>query len=299
MFILAWVTTSLAQLANSNFGLRSKMGITLNHEYSEGAFTDHENDYRLAQNMTNFQLSFPVILKVDTTSPKVRLSILKAEYTFRNIENDYFKSPAPEQQLLIEDFYANSVSLSYIQSIGYPWMIANSLRLTLAGDYGSNNPININASSFILRRFSEKLTVGVGALYQQMEDEIGFLVVPYIDLRISDHWFVDVTAPDRILLGKNIGKDKKTQLAWGTYIEFFTRFAFREEGQNKLYQNFEVATGVDFRTPIRGKLYFNAFVGNNVYKDIRIRDNELNDLERISTSAGLNARIGISLNLQD
>jgi len=291
-----------AQLANSNYGLRSKMGITLSHEMSEGAFDyvgiDGE-DVDLFQQITNFQASFPLILNIDTLSPKVRLNILKAEYTFRNIENAYTGSPTVEQTLLAEDFYANSLALSYLHTIGYPWMMQHAIRLTYAGDYGDNNPLNINASSFLLYRVNDKLLLGVGALYQQMEDERSFLVVPFMDWRISKDWFLDITMPDRILLGRNMGKKKNTQIAWGTYIEFFTRFAFEQNNQNRIYENFDISSGLDFRTKLKGKLFLNAFVGNNFYKNISIKDNNLERLDGVSSFVGLNFRVGLSLNLED
>lgn len=297
-----FASTSNAQLANSNYGLRSKMGIALSHEISEGTFDyigQDGDDVDLFQQTTNFQAAFPLILKIDTLSPKVKLNILKAEYTFRNIENIYTGNPTVEQTLLAENFYANSVSLAYLHTIGYPLMMQHSIRITYAGDYGDNNPLNLNASSFLLWRVNDRLMLGVGALYQQMEDQISFLVVPYMDWRASEKWFVEVTMPDRILVGRNFGKEKQTQLAWGTYIEFFTRFAFQQNGQNLIYENFDIASGLDFRTRLKGKLHLNAFVGNNFLKDISIKDNDLNELNAVSSNIGINARIGLSLNLED
>ena len=292
----------LAQLANSNYGLRSKMGIAVSHEISEGAFdfTGKDGDeVDLFQQSTNFQASFPLLLRIDTLSPKVRLNILKAEYTFRNVNNNYTGNPFIEQTLLAEDFYANSIALSYLHTIGYPWMVQHAVRLTYAGDYQSNNPLNINASSFLLYRVNEQMILGAGVLYQQMEDERSFLIVPFIDWRISNQWFLDVTMPDRILLGRNFGKEKQAQIAWGTYIEFFTRFAFVDQGQNRIYENFQISSGLDCRARLVGKLYLNAFVGNNFLKNISIKDNNLNELNSASANSGINARFGLSLNLQD
>jgi len=186
-----------------------------------------------------------------------------------------------------------------LPTIGYPWMVQHSVRFTYAGDYGSNNPLNINASSFVLYRLNDKVLLGAGVLYQQIASERSFLVVPFLDWRINERWFVDVTMPDRIILGRKWGKKRITEIGWGTYLEFFTRFAFEEEGQKKVYENFELSSGLDFRTQIKGKLFLNAFVGNNFYKNISIRDENLNRLDGVSSNLGLNARIGLSLNLED
>lgn len=118
-----------------------------------------------------------------------------------------------------------------------------------------------------------------------------------MDWRNSNNWLVNITMPDRILVGKNLGRKKQTQVTWGTYLEFFSRFAF--QGKKILYENFELLSGLDFRTPIKGKLYLNAFVGNNFYKNIILKNSRLDRLENTATFSGLNARIGISLNLQE
>ncbi|MEO1652876.1 MAG: DUF6268 family outer membrane beta-barrel protein, partial [Bacteroidota bacterium] len=288
-----------AQFANSNFGLRSKMGFTLNHEISKGSFDFDGRSVDLTQQVTNFQASFPLLKRINTRGTRVRLNILKAEYTFRNIENVYPGSSIHEQSVLKDDFYANSLNLSYLHTVRYPWMMVHSLRLSYAGDYSENTPLQINASSFALYRVNKNLLLGLGVLYQQMEHERSFLVVPYLDWRSSNQWFVDITAPDRILIGKNIGRKKHTQIAWGTYLEFLTRFTFQQNGQNRVYENFDISSGLDFRTKVKGKLFFNAFVGNNFYKNISIRNNELDRLESGSAFSGLNARLGLSFNLED
>lgn len=289
-------------LSNSNYGLKGKMGVTLNHEFSRGEFDFNglsNEDVDLLQNITNFQISLPLFLNIDTISAKPSLSILKAEYTLRNVENYYTGTPSNEQTLLGEDFYANSINFSYLKSIGLPWMLFNSVRFTYAGDYGDNNPLNINTGSFILRRMNKNLTIGVGLLFQGIEDEYSFIPVPYLDWKINNAWFVDITAPERIIIGRNLGKHKITQVGIATYIEFFTRFAFEDEGQNRIYENFEVSTGLDFRTQLKGKLFLNAFVGNNFIKDVNIFNNNLEEIESVSSNIGLNARIGVSLNLEN
>ena len=299
LIISLFSSSAIAQLANSNYGLRGKMGIAFSHEISEGSFDYADGDVDLFQQITNFQASFPLLLKIDTLSPKVRLNILKAEYTFRNVENVYADNPTVEQTLLTDDFYANSLNLSYLHTISFPLMMLHSVRFTYAGDYGDNNPLNLNASSFLLYRLNKRWTVGLGALYQQFENERRFLVVPLVNWSFSREWFVDVALPDRVLIGKNLGKNKETQIAWATYLEFFTRFAFQVNDQNKLYENFDLSSGIDFRTRLKGKIFLNAFVGNNFYKNVNILDNDLNELESVSTSMGISARIGVSLTLED
>ena len=58
--------------------------------------------------------------------------------------------------------------------------------------------------------------LGIGVLYQQLQDEIGILVVPYLDWRINKSWFLDITMPDRIMLGLNL--TERTQISWATYL---------------------------------------------------------------------------------
>lgn len=286
-------------LAGSNFGLRSKIGITLNQEYSNVHFERNDENIFLEQHTSNFQASFPLLLQIDTTSSKVKLNILKAEYTFRYTENIFSNNTDGNQTILPENFYANAINLSYLHTISYPWMAIHSITGSYIGDYGNNNPLNINASSFLLYRFSDKLILGAGVIYQNLEDEHGFLVVPYMDWRVSKNWFVSITAPDRILIGRNFGRKKQTQIAWGTYLEFLTRFAFQQNERNFIYQNFNISSGIDFRTLLKGKLYLNAFIGNNFYKNLNIRNNDLDRVESIAAFSGLNIKVGLSLNLQD
>ncbi|KAA3638086.1 MAG: hypothetical protein DWQ02_05610 [Bacteroidetes bacterium] len=291
------------QLANSNYGLRSKMGVAISQEISNANIDLNGwdgNPLGLTQSATNFQASVPLLLKIEVGSPKVKLSILSAEYTFRFLNNIYSGLPSENQNLLLpENLYANALNISYMHTISFPWMMRHSVRFTYAGDYNGYSPLQINASSFVLYRVNDKLMLGVGALYQQLGSERSFLVVPYMDWRISNRWFLDTTMPYRILVGRNFGSKKQHQLSWGTYIEFFTRYAYQQNNQQCIYENIDISSGLDFRTKIKGKMYLNAFVGSNFLRNINIKDSGLEKIGNISSNMGINARIGLSLNLED
>jgi hypothetical protein len=79
----------LGQLANSNYGLRSQMGITLNQQYSSDYFEKDGDRFRLDQHSSNFQTSFPLMLNIDTSGAKTKVRILSNQFTFRNVENRY------------------------------------------------------------------------------------------------------------------------------------------------------------------------------------------------------------------
>lgn len=284
-----------AQLANSNFGLRNQVGITLNHEYSQGKFDVLE----LQQHHTNLQASLPVFLKIDTTGTKTKVHYLKAEYTFRKT-NNLFNTIENEDLRLPNDFYSNGLTINYLHTISYPWMMNYNLRVVYAGDYKDFNPININATTLVLYKWNKNLVIGAGLSYQHTGfDDERFIFVPFIDWRTKKHWFVDMTSPNRLLIGKQFGRDQKTQLAWGTYLEFLTRYSYTIDEQKRILAPFELASGLDFRTALKGQLYFNAFIGNHFYKKINIQNNDFNDIEDKATHIGLNIRIGLSLNLQE
>ncbi|MBV6655672.1 MAG: hypothetical protein KI786_18020 [Mameliella sp.] len=63
--------------------------------------------------------------------------------------------------------------------------------------------------------------------------------------------------------------------------------------------NFQTSSGLDCRAWLVGKLYLNTFVSNNFLKNISIKYNNLNELNSASANSGINARFGLSLNLQD
>ena len=61
--------------------------------------------------------------------------------------------------------------------------------------------------------FNKSLKAGLGVLY--LETGSGFeqfIFIPYIDWRINNKWFVDMTSPIRFLVGKNLGKNNATHL---------------------------------------------------------------------------------------
>ena len=102
-----------------------------------------------------------------------------------------------------------------------------------------------------------------------------FVFIPYIDWRINDKWFVDMTSPIRFLVGRNLGRKNITQLALGSYLEFATRYALSNQDFDQIYNNVDISVGLDFRTQIYNKLYFNAFLGNNIYKEVNLRSESI------------------------
>lgn len=281
-----------AQLANSNYGLKSKMGVTMNHEFTQGTF----DSFSLSQHYTNLQVSLPLFLKIDSTFIKPKIAIVQVEYTFRKTDN-LFKQA--EQALLPTNLYANALSISYVHTIAYPFFMNYAAQLIYAGDYAHLMPLHINASTFFLYRVNERLIVGAGILYQQTgNQQRNFLIGPYLDWRTNNQWFVDVVFPDRILFGKNLGNRKITQMALGVYLEFFTRYSLNSQDTSRIYENLEISSGIDFRTQIHKHFFLNVFIGNNFYKELRLRDDRFDPITSINTSLGLNIKLGLSLNLE-
>jgi hypothetical protein len=281
---------AFAQLINSNFGLRQKMGISLSQQMSSATY----DDFDLQQHQTNFQVYLPLLVKVDTSTSTPKIALLKAEYTFRNTENVFSNNvvePFPT------DFYANSLALNFTHTIGYPFFLNYSLRFTYSGDYGDYNPLHITASTYFIYRINKKLRIGAGIVFQQSHSDFPrFLYIPYVDWRLNENWFIDITSPVRFLFGRNFGKRKITQLALGSYLEFITRYAFHAQNTDQVYESTDIAVGLDFRTQLYKKLFFNAFVGNNVYKHINFISEESDYI--IKSNLGLNFKVGLSLNLE-
>lgn len=281
---------AFAQLINSNFGLRQKMGISVSQQMSSASF----EAFDLQQHHTNFQAYLPLLIKVDTSTSKPKIALLKAEYTFRNTEN-VFSNNAVEP--FPTDFYANSLALNFTHTIGYPFFLNYSLRFTYSGDYGDYNPLHITASTYFIYRINKKLKIGAGIVFQQSNSDFPrFLYIPYVDWRINENWFIDLTSPVRFLFGRNFGKRKITQLALGSYLEFITRYAFHAQNTDQVYESTDIAVGLDFRTQLYKKLFFNAFVGNNVYKHINFISEDADFI--IKSNTGLNFKVGLSLNLE-
>ncbi len=289
-FIIGIQNNCFSQLINSNFGLRQKMGLSLNHEMSNGSF----NGFDLQQHHTNVHAFLPLLIKVDTTTSKPKVAILKAEYTFRRTKNSFSENdldPFPT------NFYANSLALSFTHTIGYPFFLNYSARFTYSGDYGSYNPLHFTASTYLIYSVNKTLKIGAGLVFQQSGSDFPrFLFIPYVDWRINEDWFIDLTSPVRFLFGRNFGKQKVTQLALGSYLEFITRYAFNAQEINQVYESTDIAVGLDFRTQLHNKLYFNAFVGNNVYKHINFISEESDFITK--SNLGLNVKVGLSLNLE-
>jgi len=291
--VLAWLITSasFAQRTNSNFGLRNKMGITINQERSSGSF----NGFDLEQYNSNLQVFLPLLVKVDTSSEKTKVSLIKAQYIFRYTENS-ISNPVGENPLPSE-LYTNSLAISYTQSIGYPLFIDLSVRGSFAGDYNGYNPLHFSARGILFYNFSKKLKIGAGMLYLQTGGNFEqFLFIPYVDWRINDKWFLDMTSPLRFLVGRNLGKKNVTQLALGSYLEFATRYALSNAEADQIYNNIDIAIGLDFRTQLYNKLYFNAFLGNNIYKEVNLRSDSFDHITKSNLS--LNFKVGLSLNLE-
>jgi hypothetical protein len=290
MFLSGFQSDAFAQLINSNFGLRQKMGLSISQQMSSGSF----DDFDLQQHHTNFQAFLPLLIKVDTSASKPKIALLKAEYTFRNTENvfsDNFVEPFPT------DFFANSLALSFTHTVGYPFFLNYSVRFTYSGDYKAYNPLHFTASTYFIYRINKKLSIGAGIVYQQSNSDFPrFIYIPYVDWRINENWFIDITSPVRFLFGRNFGKNKVTQLALASYLEFITRYAFRVQDTNQIYESTDIAAGLDFRTQLHNKLFFNAFLGSNVYKHINFISN--NTDYTIISNSGLNFKLGLSLNLE-
>ena len=284
--------TSFSQRTNSNFGLRNKMGISLNQEVTSGSFSGFDLD----QYHTNFQVYLPLLIKVDTSTIKPKVSLIKAQYIFRYTQNN-LSSTLPKMPLPSE-LYSNSLAISYTQTISYPFFIDLSLRGSFAGDYKSYNPLHFSARGTFIYNHSKQLKIGAGLLYLQSGGNFEeFIFIPYVDWRINNKWFIDMTSPVRFLIGRNIGRKQVSQLALGSYLEFITRYALSSSSElNQIYNSVDIALGIDFRTQIYNKLYFNAFLGNNMYKEINFRSKTSDDLTK--TNSGVNFKVGLSLNLE-
>jgi len=280
-----------SQRTNANFGLRNKMGITMNQERSSGSF----NGFDLEQYNSNLQVFLPLLVKVDTSTEKTKVSLIKAEYIFRYTHNSLsnFTGDAP----LPSELYSNSLAISYTQSIGYPLFFDLAVRGSFAGDYEGYNPLHFSARAILFYNFSKQLKVGLGTLYIQTGGKFDqFIFIPYIDWRINEKWFVDMTSPIRFLVGRNFGRKNVTQLALGSYLEFATRYALSNSEFDQIYNNIDIAVGLDFRTQLHNKLYFNAFVGNNIYKEVNLRSDAFDNITK--SNLGLNVKVGLSLNLE-
>ena len=287
--VVSW--SCYSQRTNSNFGLRNKMGITLNQERSSGSF----NGFDLEQYNSNLQVFLPLMIKVDTTSEKTKVSLIKAQYIFRYTQNNL--SDFVGEQPLPSELYSNSLAISYTQTVGYPLFIDLSVRGSFAGDYDGYNPLHLSARGILFYNFSKQLKIGAGVLYLQTGGDLDqYIFIPYLDWRINDKWFIDMTSPIRFLAGRNLGKKNVTQLALGTYLEFVTRYALSNVEVDQIYNNVDISVGLDFRTQLHNKLYFNAFVGNNIYKEVNFRNEDVDVITK--SNLGLNVKVGLSLNLE-
>ena len=117
VIIFLSIDVCYAQRTNSNFGLRSKMGVSTNQERTSGSF----NVYNLDQTNTNLEVYLPLLIHVDTTSRNPKVSLLKAQYIFRYTQNRL--ADFDGVQPLPSELYTNSLAVSYTQTIAYPFFI--------------------------------------------------------------------------------------------------------------------------------------------------------------------------------